>query len=98
ALPTDCRQTPCPGGYYCDLSNGACKVGCAANSQCPQPGSCDLVTHKCQCDPNTNLCNATCVANSTQSCGSSCTPCSVPANATATCPSGVCGFTCTAGY
>jgi hypothetical protein len=44
-------------------------------------------------------CGDTCVSNtSTQTCGSSCTPCAVPANGSATCNGTSCGIACNSGF
>ena len=50
--------------------------------------------------PQTHECNGNCFDDtSVNSCGTSCTPCPVPANATiATCASGSCDFVCKNGY
>ncbi len=99
SMPADCRQEPCPKGYYCDLNTGECKPGCISDSDCPQPGSCDLASHTCQCDPGYHLCSDQCLPNdSTDSCGDRCTPCVPPDNGTATCDGVSCGFLCDTGY
>lgn len=44
-------------------------------------------------------CAGTCLPDdAVTSCGSSCSPCVAPMNATATCGAGACGFTCNAGF
>jgi len=99
SMPTDCRQEPCPSGYYCDLNTGECKEGCISDSDCPQPGSCDLATHTCQCDSGYHRCADQCLPNnSTDSCGDRCTPCVPPQNGTSTCDGVSCGFVCNAGF
>lgn len=51
------------------------------------------------CAAGTHDCAGACVADdAVASCGSSCTPCAAPANATATCTNGACGFSCAAGF
>ena len=50
------------------------------------------------CNAGYNDCGGTCVANSTASCGASCSVCSAPANATANCVNGSCTATCNSGY
>jgi hypothetical protein len=93
---------PCPTGYTgtgltgctdineCLTNNG----GCGAMNCTNTPGS-----RTCAgCAAGNHLCNGLCVANtSVSSCGSSCSPCTPPANATATCDGLACGFVCSAG-
>ncbi|MBI3180928.1 MAG: VCBS repeat-containing protein [Myxococcales bacterium] len=99
ALPTDCRQTPCPSGNYCDLGSGQCKPGCAANADCPQPGSCDVATHLCSCAAGYHRCGGQCAPDYSPSlCGASCVQCTAPANGSPVCSSGSCDFACNAGY
>jgi hypothetical protein len=52
------------------------------------------------CDPGRHACGATCIADdSPDGCGSSCTPCPLPANGNhATCDGTTCGFECNAGF
>lgn len=52
------------------------------------------------CAPGTHNCGSACVdSTSVNHCGSSCSPCPVPANATAaTCDGASCGLTCLAGF
>jgi hypothetical protein len=38
---------PCPTGSYCDLSVNQCKPGCASNSDCTAPKTCDTKTRTC---------------------------------------------------
>lgn len=80
---TSCNGS-CPNGQK--LCFGMCiPTGMACNGSCPG---------------GTHECNGNCFDNtSVNSCGTSCTPCPVPANATmATCSSGTCGFVCNSGY
>ncbi len=100
-LPADCRNpaTPCPAKFYCDLGSGQCKSGCATDTQCPQPGSCEVATHTCRCATGNHFCGDVCRADTSPlTCGTRCTPCSPPANAFATCDGVSCGFTCNAGF
>ncbi len=55
----DCRQTPCTGFTYCDLTSGNCLPGCSENSQCPMGQQCDVNSHQCF-TPATNLCGSFC--------------------------------------
>ena len=51
------------------------------------------------CSAGQHDCGGTCVSdNSTDTCGTSCTPCAAPANATATCDGTACDFVCMAGH
>jgi hypothetical protein len=51
------------------------------------------------CPAGTHACGETCSSNlSVSSCGTSCTPCPVPSNATATCDGTSCGVACPNGY
>ena len=51
------------------------------------------------CGNGEHLCGAACVSSaSAQTCGASCAPCSVPANATATCNGTSCGYVCLQGF
>ena len=95
--------TPCTpptgGTATCDGTscNGSCPSGqklcfgmCIPNGMACN-GSCPGGTHEC----NGNCFDDT----SVNSCGTSCTPCPVPANATmATCSNRTCGFVCNSGY
>jgi hypothetical protein len=62
-MPDDCRQDPCPKGYYCDLNTGECKAGCISDGDCPQPGTCDLASHSCRCDSGYHPCSDQCLPN-----------------------------------
>jgi hypothetical protein len=99
--PPDCRTGTlvCGPNEYCDTADGACKPGCGVDTDCPQPGSCDLGTHTCVCAPGHNLCGGVCVADTAQSCGPACQPCPPPgANAAAVCTDGSCGSACIPGF
>ncbi len=51
------------------------------------------------CGGGQHLCGGQCVSSSDLgSCGASCTPCQIPANATPTCDGAACGFVCKQGY
>lgn len=102
-MAPDCRNTPCVGLSYCDMTNGMCIPGCSEDAQCGENERCDLTTHACVCESGTHDCEGVCVSNSSPaSCGpSSCTPCSAPANAYATCADpfqGTCGYMCQPGF
>ncbi len=99
--PADCTAAgaACPTGYFCDLGSQQCQLGCAFDDQCPQPGSCDLSSHLCDCDPGTVSCAGSCVAQSVDACGVDCEPCTdAPAHATPTCRDGSCDFSCDPGF
>jgi hypothetical protein len=91
---------PMGGTATCDGTRcgGACPSGttlCATSNACLPPGM------PCggACPAGRHLCNGTCLPDTeVNSCGASCTPCAVPANANATCENGACGFTCRANY
>jgi N-acetylneuraminic acid mutarotase len=87
---------------YCDLADGRCKNGCASDSGCRTNESCDLTRHACACASNAHDCGGVCSSNaSPDSCGTSCTPCALPADPNAlatTCTSGTCGFACKPGF
>jgi hypothetical protein len=58
-------------------------------------GACAIAS----CDSGYHACGAACAANdSVASCGSSCTPCTVPTFGAASCDATSCGFVCDAGY
>lgn len=96
--PTDCRQTPCLAGFYCDLANGQCRSGCSANTQCPMPGTCNMSSRTCECASGNRMCGGACVADtSTESCGSTCIKCE-KANATPACTNDQCVYTCNQGF
>ena len=51
------------------------------------------------CASGSHSCAGVCVSNSSvERCGTSCTPCTAPANATSTCDGTTCGFTCAVGF
>lgn len=81
----------CGGAGVCSYTSRTvtCALGCgSATGQC-----------RSSCPSGQHLCSGQCVSDSsTQSCGGSCVPCPVPANAVATCSGGTCGFTCNSGY
>ncbi|MBL8917403.1 MAG: VCBS repeat-containing protein [Myxococcaceae bacterium] len=78
------RCAPCPDG----------PVGSGTTVTCDGT-NCGL---RCGSVTTPNYCNNVCVADSITSCGPSCLTCTAPANATATCVSGTCDFTCQSGY
>ncbi|MBL8910928.1 MAG: hypothetical protein JNM17_09525 [Archangium sp.] len=87
--------TACPGIVGGDDSGtGGGTGGGGANTGGGTAGGGGL-----SCATGTHECSATCVPDDAiTSCGSSCTPCSAPMDATATCTGGACGFTCNAGF
>lgn len=100
--PGDCRSNGvgCSGFTYCDALSGQCLRGCASAEQCTgQNETCDTATHECVCSQGNHLCGAICVSDTdVNSCGTSCTPCSPPANSTPLCNLGVCDFVCIDDY
>jgi hypothetical protein len=103
AAPADCRTGgACPALMYCDLADGHCKNGCGNDSNCGANGSCDLTRHACTCATSAHDCGGVCASNtSPDTCGTSCTPCALPADPNAlatTCTNGACGFSCKPGF
>ncbi len=100
--PGDCRTNGlgCGGFTYCDQASGNCLTGCGADIQCTGVNEvCNTATHVCECAPSFHSCGGVCVSDlDPASCGTSCTPCSSPPNATATCELGACGFACDANF
>lgn len=83
-----CDGTSCSGA--CPSGQKLCFGACIADSMACN-GSCPSGTHECSgnCFDDTSV----------NSCGVSCVPCPVPANATmATCSGGACAFVCNNGY
>lgn len=78
-----CGGACCPAGYTCQ--GGACAAAGSGT-----PGG---------CPSNQARCNGACTdLTTTTNCGACGQVCSAPANATATCDGGHCGFACNAGY
>lgn len=95
-LPAQCAGG-CPTGFYCAGSD--CKPGCSANTDCPQPGTCDPQTHTCSCVTGFHGCGQTCEAdNNLEACGPSCASCSGVTNAAPACTNNRCDFTCNQGF
>jgi len=100
--PGDCRLggVTCTGFTYCDETGGDCLFGCARDEQCTGTAeACDTEQHACVCVSGFHRCGEVCRSDdSVETCGQSCVPCPVPANASPTCEMGVCGFQCDAEY
>lgn len=98
-LPLDCTQGPgCGAGYYCDPVTRRCMTGCRLVADCPMGATCSTAG-TCQCPSGQHACGQQCVSDTAiTSCGSSCQVCPQPANSTATCTTGGCGFTCASGF
>jgi hypothetical protein len=95
-LPTGCAGG-CPTGFFCTPGN-ECKPGCAANADCPQPGSCDTRINLCTCATGFHQCGETCDAdNNISACGPSCASCDGVQNAVPACANNRCDFTCNPG-
>ena len=98
----DCRTNGvvCVGFTYCDAATGDCLRGCADGSQCTGANqACDTLTHECVCAAGFHLCGVACVSDlDVNSCGTLCTPCPAPPNATPSCVLGACDFVCADTY
>lgn len=73
----------CVGLTYCSLTTNRCEPGCDPRNtdQCGSNATCS--DNRCQCTVGFHACGTECVANaSVNSCGASCSPCSLVANAT----------------
>jgi alpha-tubulin suppressor-like RCC1 family protein len=109
ATPT-CASSQC--GFQCSASypnqcTGACVNFSNDNNNC---GGCGNVCKNgnvciggsCGCPGGTHSCSGSCLNNSsTASCGTSatsCSPCPVPSNGSATCNGTACGIACNANY
>ncbi|MFZ5439527.1 MAG: EGF domain-containing protein [Myxococcota bacterium] len=99
-LPDDCTLSSmgCGAGYSCDPVSKKCQPGCRLPTDCPSGATCSAGA--CTCPTGQHACGQLCVSNdAVSSCGAtSCTPCTAPANGSATCSAGACGFTCGTGY
>ena len=94
----------------CSVDSNSCLFVSTAAAACTTTvanATADCASNACgiTCDTTFHACGSggaeQCLSNtSTQSCGTSCTPCSPPANSTATCTGTVlaCGFTCVSGF
>ncbi len=102
---TNCpAQAPTLCGAQCvDLATSESHCG-DCNTSCPvvANGRETCVARVCQlsCDAGFHQCGNSCASNvDPATCGGACTPCTAPANATATCSaSGVCGWACNPGF
>lgn len=92
---TSCVATSCGGGTR--LCGGSCATCPAGAAQTGCSGTRCVAT---ACPAGRHVCSGDCVDDSsTDSCGTSCTPCAEPAsNGYATCSSGQCGITCSNGF
>ena len=82
-----------PGRCRCADNRPICGNACCTSTQVCSDGQCAA------CPGGQHICNGACVSNSSPAtCGTACTPCQPPANATATCDGTACGFTCNQGY
>lgn len=101
---TSCTPCPTPVGATAKCDGQACGATCPTG-QFLCAGACISTTQPCmdQCAPGTHECGGQCLNDaSTNSCGSSCTPCPIPDNGQSTCDAAgatrACGFTCGAGH
>lgn len=82
--------------FACSLLWFSC-VGIVADP--PDSGGPAIDAGGTPCEAGLHDCAGSCLPDdAVTSCGSSCSPCSVPSNAIATCTNGACGFTCSAGF
>ncbi|MFO0679173.1 MAG: putative metal-binding motif-containing protein [Polyangiaceae bacterium] len=85
-------------GNAVNNNQSACP-GAGGGSTGDAPDQATDVTRTTTCASGTHNCSGSCVSNnSTSTCGASCSPCSPPSNATATCNGTSCGFNCNSGY
>ena len=97
----DCRLSAsvCTGMTWCDSASGQCKQGCGTGTQCGSNETCDPASHACVCQTGFHQCSGACVSDtSTATCGTSCSPCPVPANGSETCNGTSCGVSCGMGF
>ncbi|HET6340309.1 MAG TPA: hypothetical protein VFG30_44175 [Polyangiales bacterium] len=100
-----CRSGQC--SYMCGSGTTDCQGVCkSTGSDVDNCGRCGNVCTGgkmcliglCACPVGQHDCNGTCVStNAVATCGLSCTPCTAPAGATATCDGLFCGVKCTTG-
>lgn len=102
--PQTCGQacSPCqePTGGTATCDGTSCGALCPDGEQLCA-GECIEDSRSCTgtCPNGSHDCSGLCASNEdVTSCGSSCNPCPVPANATATCNGDVCGFACESGF
>lgn len=97
--PIDCREEPCSGFTYCDLSDGTCRPGCIADDQCLAEEHCDRAAHECRCDEPFNRCAGVCVEiTDPLACGPGCALCPDDPHGNPTCDGERCGISCDASY
>jgi hypothetical protein len=97
---TSCSPCSVPTGGKATCDGTKCGTECPTGTKLCV-GACIDVAKACEgtCPTGTHNCNDNCVSDKdTNSCGSQCTPCKVPANAQATCNGTSCDFTCRAGF
>jgi hypothetical protein len=96
-----CSACNVPAGGSASCTNGVCGAGCP-NGYTLCANECIPISRACNgsCLSGTHNCSGQCLPNSSpSSCGAtSCTPCPAPANATATCTNGTCGYQCNSNY
>jgi phospholipase C len=110
---TACRETSCTNGIDDDLDGAIdCRDSdCHADPACQETtaalchdGVDDDGDGAIDCDDSgcttfrEHRCSGGCVANDVLACGPSCSACTHPANATATCDGTACGFRCNTGF
>lgn len=97
-----CNGLSC--GYACNSGYLDCDGNASNGCECSSPENgaavCSGSACRIACSSGHHMCGDVCVTNTAVStCGASCTPCLVPANAeAATCDGSNCGFKCRSGY
>jgi hypothetical protein len=96
--PWDCREQPCPGLSYCELSTGTCIAGCAFTEQCGPNEECALDSHSCECESNAHRCAGACSPDtSVETCGDRCEPCPGDPHGDPICANETCSLACDPG-
>src|SRR5579871_803002 len=91
----------CDTNITTSMNCGACGVVCSGSTPLCTLGSNGIFSCSSGCTGQTpTLCNNQCVNTNTnpQFCGNCTTQCQAPANSSASCDGGMCGFTCASGH
>lgn len=95
-----CEACPSPTGGEAGCEAAECTATCPSGKKLCA-GACIANNSPCdaECAQGSHDCEGLCIQRtSTLACGTSCTPCTAPANATATCDGTSCDFECAANY